>query len=106
MESVFLPLVVLVFLVIALNFFFLMRRMQRDRVKRPSKKALEEEQALKLREAEVRRRLEYEKEEAEEFIEKRNRTFELFEQVRRDAAAAETQAAENQTKKSENEHEQ
>ena len=87
----------IVVFVIALNFVMLTFRLRRDRYKRPSREALDEEKAAIVRDHEIKRRLEREEKEALEFVEKRNKTFELYEEVRRRAAAREQEALEGNT---------
>ena len=86
MSGAFGFIVAMVFLVIALNFYMLFIRMRRDRVKKPGRLALDEDEAAELRDKSIQRKLDHEEEQALEYIKKRNRTFELYEQVRREAA--------------------
>ena len=92
MEAAFVYILAIVAFVIVLNFVMLMFRLRRDRYKKPSREALDEERAAIVRDHEIKRRLEREENEAIEFVEKRNKTFELYEEVRRRAAAREKEA--------------
>jgi len=89
MNGIFAFLLVIVFLVISINFFMLYRRLRRERPGKPGKAAMQEKEAAKWRGREIQRRLDCEQEEAVRRVELRNKTFELYEQVRRKAAAAE-----------------
>ena len=99
MESAFVAVIAIVGFVIVLNFVMLMYRLRRDRVKKPSRAAMAEEQAAVLRDKEIRRRLEREEIEALEHVEKLNKTLELYDEVRRRAAAREKEALEAQNPK-------
>ena len=79
--------------VIVLNFVMLMFRLRRDRYQKPNREAIEEEKAVVLRDNEIRRRLEREENEALERVILRNKTLELYDEVRRRAAAREKEAA-------------
>ena len=94
MEGAFAYSVTIVFFVIALNLFFLYRRLKRDKSRRPKRKALDEQRAAVLRDNEIKRRLEREQDDAMRRVELRNRYFELLEQVRHNAAEAEREDAE------------
>jgi len=89
MGGAFGSVIAIVFLVIIGNFIMLYVRLRRDLPRKPSRWALEEEEAAKLREREIYRRIEREQEDAIRRIELQNHTFELFEEVRRRAAATE-----------------
>jgi len=78
--------------VIVLNFVMLFFRLRRDKYKKPSKEILEEKKAASLRDSEIRRRLDREQEDAVKFVQKRNRTLDLYDEVRRRAAAREREA--------------
>jgi len=79
--------------VIVLNFVMLFFRLRRDRVKKPSRLSLDEERAALLRHNEIKRRIEREEKQALEHVELRNKTLELYDEVRRRAAAREKEAA-------------
>jgi len=79
--------------VIVLNFVMLMFRLRRDRYSKPNREAMEEEKAALLRDHEIRRRLDREEEDAAQRVELRNKTLELYDEVRRRAAAREKEAA-------------
>ena len=80
--------IALVFIVIVINFIMLYIRLKRDLPRKSGKKALEEEEAMLLRTNEIQRRLTLENDAAERFLEHRAKTWELYEQVRRNAAEA------------------
>ena len=84
--------VTIVVLVIVLNFVMLFIRLNRDRVRKPGRAAIEEEQAARWREKEMCRRLDREQEDAAHKVELRNKTLDLYEQVRRNAADREKAA--------------
>ena len=89
MNGAFAFLIAVVFFVIILNFFMLFRRMKRDQRPRIGRKAMSEQKAAEMRDREVHRRIEREQEHAARQVELRNKTFELYEQVRRNAAERE-----------------
>jgi len=92
MHPAFASAVALVFIVIVVNFIMLYIRLKRDLPRKSGKKVPEEEEAMLLRENEIKRRLSLEKDAAERFLEQRAKTWELYEQVRRNAAEAEEKA--------------
>jgi len=74
----------IIFIVIALNFYFLIfRRMKRDKPKRMGRAAVDEAKQAIWREKEVARRLEREQDDAMERIKLRNETLAMYEVVRR-----------------------
>jgi len=74
----------IIFIVIALNFYFLIfRRMKRDKPKKMGRAAVDEAKQALWREKEVARRLEREQDDAIERIKLRNETLALYEEVRR-----------------------
>ena len=90
MKNTFVFLIAIVFLVLALNFLMLFIRLRKERRPGRNKKAaLEEKDAVIWRNKEIQRMLDYEQETAEREVELRNRTLELYEQVRRNAAVEE-----------------
>ena len=89
MSPILATLVGVVFVVIALNFIMLYIRLKRDFPLKSQRKAPDEARAAIVRDREVRYRIEVEQENAERRVELRNKTFELYEQVRRSAAAEE-----------------
>jgi len=89
MENAFAYVVAILFFVIALNFLMMFRRLKRDFPRKRKTVAILEREAAEIRDMTIQRRLERENEEAERYIELRNKTFELYEQVRQNAAAAE-----------------
>jgi len=84
-------LVAIIFLVIIGNFFLLYKRFKRDR--KPVVKPVDRQIAYEARHEEIQRIFDREQEEAERYIELRNKTFELYDQVRRNAAAGDRGAA-------------
>jgi predicted Holliday junction resolvase-like endonuclease len=97
MPGAFAYLVALVFFVIALNFYFLYRRLRRDRYRKPGKQAMEEKIAAELRAREIQRRLDREQEDMANRVELRNKTLELYEIVRKNAALREKELLLGQT---------
>ena len=91
MSSTFIFIVAIVFFVIALNFFMLYVRLKRERHPKANRAAMEEKEAVEWRDREIQRRLDREQEEAVHCVELRNKTLELYEQVRRNASIAEKQ---------------
>ena len=89
MSGIFTFLLTIIFLVISINFFMLYRRLRRDRPGKIGKAAMQEKEAAEWRGREIQRRLDREQEEAAKRVELRNKTFELYDQVRKKAAAAE-----------------
>jgi len=74
----------IIFIVIALNFyFFVFRRMKRDMPKRMNRAAVDEAKQALWREKEVARRIEREQDDAMERIKLRNETLAMYEEVRR-----------------------
>ena len=83
MESGVAYLFAIIFLVIALNFYFLVIRMRRgDKRKRRDRVAVDEAKQAVWRDKEVARRLEREQDDALERIKLRNETLALYEVVR------------------------
>jgi len=83
--------VAIIGIIIVGNFYFWRKRYLRDI--RPVKRSTPESVSLELRHKELQRRFEREQEDAIEFIEKRRKTHELYDQVRRQAEATEKEAA-------------
>ena len=81
-------LIAVVFIVLAGNVFMVLRRFRKDGSARSRKPAIDEQKAAPIRDRLIHSRLEQEKEEAERFIERRKKTFALYEYVRRKTAAA------------------
>ena len=84
-------LILVVFIVLVINFFVWFRR--HGKSLRSSRKSMTEEHARVIRHNEIQRRFEREQEDALEYIEKRNKTLDLYEQVRKQAEATEKAAA-------------
>jgi len=95
MQGALAVLLAVITFVIVLNFVMLFFRMRRDKYNKPSKEILEEKKAVLLRDSEIRRRLDREQEDAVKFVQKRNRTLDLYDEVRRRAAAREREAEAN-----------
>ena len=89
MNAALASVIALVALVLLMNFILLIYRLKRDSVRKPSKLALQEEQAAIYRENEIRRRLDREQADAVYRVEMRNKTLALYEEVRRRAAERE-----------------
>ena len=79
---------IVVFAVVA-NFVMLFVRLRRDRYRKPNRVAMDEEKAARMRAAEIQRRLAWEQQDATEYVELRNKTFALYEEVRKRAAERE-----------------
>ena len=74
----------IIFIVIALNFyFFVFRRLKRDKPKRMNRAAVDEAKQALWREKEIARRIEREQDDAIERIKLRNETLAMYEEVRR-----------------------
>jgi len=88
----YLPLLLaVVFFVIVSNFFMLYMRTRKDRRPKSGRAAMSESEAMERRDRDIRRRIDLEQEECARQVELRNKTLDLYEQVRRKAAAAEEQ---------------
>jgi len=92
MFGVYAFLVGIVFIVIVINFAMLYNRLKRDKKLKREGIAMSEPEASRWREKEIQRRLDREQEEAVKRVDLRNKTLELYEQVRRNAAAAENES--------------
>ena len=90
MNNAFSFLIAIVFLVLALNAAMLFLRHRNESRTTSRRAAMEESEAVKWREKEINRRLDREQEDAEKYVELRNRTLDLYEQVRRNAAAGDS----------------
>jgi predicted Holliday junction resolvase-like endonuclease len=89
MEAFFGSIIAIVFIVLAMNFILLFLRMRKNPPRKSSRKAPNEDVAAVWRDKEIQRRLEREQDSAERIVELRNKTFELYELVRRNAELAE-----------------
>ena len=87
----------IVLIILIINGFFWFRR--HGKSLKSARRAPTEENARVIRHNEIQRRFEREQEDALEYIEKRNKTLALYDQVRRRAAAAEM-AAEKESRQS------
>jgi len=85
----------IVAIVIALNIYFLFARLRRGttRHKRMGRAAVEEAKQALWRDKEVARRIEREQDDALERVKLRNETLAYYEEVRRRAAARESEGA-------------
>jgi len=83
------PLIAIVFIVIAANLFIVFRRLKTNPVRKAGKPVINEEEAAMLRDSEIQRRFQQEFEDDLRRVELRNKTLELYEQVRREAKDAE-----------------
>jgi len=90
MSGIYSFVIMIVFFVIAINFFMLFLRLRRTRRPRIVKAAMEEKEAAEWRDKEILRRLDHEQEEAAKAVELRNKTLALYEQVRKNAADRES----------------
>ena len=86
MKGTYAFLIAVVFFIVAINFFLLFIKLKRNRPRKSGKAAMEENEAAIWRDKEIQRRLEREQEDAKEYIDRQNKTFELYEQVRKNAA--------------------
>ena len=84
MDALIVGAIVIVFIVVAANIFMVLRRL-RTTTRHSGEKALEEKDAAILRDRRVQWRLEQEMEDAERRVELRRKTWDLYEQVRRNA---------------------
>jgi len=91
MTSAFAYLVAVIFFVILLNFVVLFMRLRRDRYQRPTKPTMDEEQAAIRRHKEIQRRLDREQEELAYRVEMRNKTLDIYKEVRSKHAQTENQ---------------
>ena len=85
MDSTFAIMIAIVFFVIAMNFFMLFVRLKRDIPSKRSGKVMEKKDSDAWRDREIQRRLNSENEENANRVEMRNKTLELYEQVRKNA---------------------
>ena len=82
-------LIAIVFIVVIMNAVALFLRLRRTRANVPKRAAMEEAQAARIRDNEVKRRIELEQDDALRHITLRNRTLALYDYVRRRAEAVE-----------------
>jgi len=85
MDTLLGPLIAIVFIVIAINFVMLYIRLKRDFPKKTTKNILEENEAAVIRDRAIHQKIEREQEDAEQRVMLRNKTLELYEEVRRNA---------------------
>ena len=83
MDASIVGLFAIIFLVLALNLFFVFRRFRSTKRKRPARIPVDEAKQALWREKEVARRIEREQYDAIERIKLRNETLALYEEVRR-----------------------
>lgn len=84
----------IVFLVVALNMFFVAKRLRSgERRSRKGRAAVEEEKQAIWRDKEIARRIAREQEDALERVTLRNETLALYDEVRQRAAAREAEGA-------------
>ena len=96
MEGMVGYLVAVIMILLLGNAFFFYRNYKKNR--KPTVRSTPEEKAVIYREHEIQRRLDREQEESARYVELRNKTLALYEQVRKNAEAAEKAAAQNDTK--------
>ena len=85
MDTLLGSLIAIVFIVIAINFVMLYIRLKRDFPKKTTKNILEENEAAVIRDRAIHQKIEREQEDAEQRVMLRNKTLELYEEVRRNA---------------------
>jgi len=84
----------IVFIVVALNLYFVVSRMRSGtKRKRMNRAAVEEAKQALWRDKEVARRIEREQDDALERVKLRNETLAVYEEVRRRAAARDSEGA-------------
>ena len=87
MNNTFSFMISVVLLVVALNAVMLYLRLRKEHRPKTRRAAMEENEASKWRDKEINRMLDREQDEAEKHVELRNKTLELYEQVRKNAAS-------------------
>ena len=80
--------IAIVFIVLAANIFMVLRRYRSTKSRRSRTAVLEEDKAAIIRDRLINSRLEQDRENAEELIERRRKTFALYDQVRKNALTA------------------
>jgi len=90
-ESQIAYLFVLIFFVVALNFYIFIFRNRRNNKRRITKAAIEEAKQALWRDKEIARRIEREQSDAYERVQLRNETLAIYEEVRKRAAARESE---------------
>ena len=88
MASMIGPLIAIVFIVIAANIFIVFRRLKTNPVRKSGTRAMDEKEAAELRDSEIKRRFQQEFEDDLRRVELRNKTLDLYEQVRKRARDA------------------
>ena len=96
MESGIAYLFAIIFFVIALNLFFVFRRLKSNTKRRPGRIAYDEAKQAAWREKEVQRRITREVDDAYHRVQLRNETLAFYTEVRRRAAAREREGAEQE----------
>ena len=89
MDGIIGILVSVVLIVVFLNFFMFYRRLKRDGSRGSRRAAMEEKEAMVLREKKIRQMLQLEQDEAERHVILQNKTFDLYRQVRERARDSE-----------------
>ena len=89
MEAFVGSIIAIVIIVVLGNLFMVFRRFRNIKLSRTRKPAMDEQKAELIRSRAIQSRLEREQDEAKRRVELRNKTLELYEQVRRNAAARE-----------------
>ena len=90
-ESSVAYLFVLIFFVVALNAYIFIFRNRRNRRRRITRAAIDEAKQALWRDKEIARRIEREQSDAYERVKLRNETLAIYDEVRRRAAARETE---------------
>ena len=94
MDSGIVYIFAIVFIVVALNLFFVLSRMKNStRHKKMNRAAVEEAKQALWRDKEIARRIEREQDDALERVKLRNETLAMYDEVRRRAAERESEGA-------------
>ena len=89
MQSMIGPLLAIIIIVLAANFFIIFKRLRNNPTRRTGKPAINEAEAAEQRDIEIQRRFQQEFEDDLRRVELRNKTLELYDLVRKRAVAAE-----------------
>ena len=97
MNAAVTSLIALVFLILAINFIVVFMRYRRDFPRKTKGKASEEDEAIVLRDLEIKHRIEREQDAAQRYVDSKNRTLDLYAEVRKRAAEADELAQNRKT---------
>ena len=89
MDGALTAVLMLVFVILLVNFIFLYLRSKKTWRRKSTKRARTEDETIKASYSAISLKLEDEFKEAEEYLERRRKTWALYEEVRRRAAAGE-----------------